>query len=92
MVVSSSMCPKCWACYADPCVRKELIAKMWADGAYLWEIAEVLDTSAGSIATTMHRMRRMGFDLPYRRQSFPNRRGPQHRFTDQRYLPRKMIV
>lgn len=39
---------------------------MWHDGASLEEIAGRLGTTVGSVGGAMVRMRREGFDLPYR--------------------------
>jgi hypothetical protein len=47
--------------------RRHYIAWHWAAGMTLREIADGLDSTTGSVQVEIHRMRRDGWDLPYRR-------------------------
>lgn len=46
--------------------RRALIVLLWADGAPLREIRELLGWTQGHLSVEMDRMRRQGYDLPYR--------------------------
>lgn len=58
------MCRGCHAATAN--VRWSLIAGMWADGWAAREIAAAIGTTLGSLRVMIHRMRRDGWDVPYR--------------------------
>lgn len=59
-----SQCKKCYD--AEFLASRNALAAMWHDGATLAEIAAALDTTIESVGATMVRMRRAGWDLPYR--------------------------
>lgn len=48
--------------------RYRRIQDLWAGGYLLTEIADELETTKGTVADAMQRMRREGWDLPYRRR------------------------
>lgn len=62
--------------YCGPCshemtsvggaMRRERIHAMWHEGLSLREIAERMGTTLNSIGVTIDRMRRTGWDMPYR--------------------------
>lgn len=66
----------CHACHAEmvavgTAMRRERIFEMWAQGLKQREIAEALGTTRPTISTDMARMRRDGWDLPYRNNWTP---------------------
>jgi transposase len=57
----------CENCYQEgQLTRLRTIASCWREGASLKEIAERLGSTVNSIGATMVRMRKQGWDLPYR--------------------------
>lgn len=58
---------RCSVCRANAeHARKSCIQDMWHEGRTLAEIAAALDTTVDSLGVTMVRMRRQGWELPYR--------------------------
>lgn len=47
--------------------RQRFIQIMWKDGHTVPQIAALLETTTGSVQTSIARMRRAGWDMPYRR-------------------------
>lgn len=60
----ANQCRECRAATEITCYS--LIEGMWADGWALREIAAALGRTENSVHVTFHRMRRDGWDLPYR--------------------------
>lgn len=60
----NSQCSECYG--ATVIVRRSIIQGAWLDGWMLSEIAAIIGTTARSLAVTMVRMRRDGWELPYR--------------------------
>lgn len=63
----------CRTCYdrdraAKVAARAERIVAWWDEGLSLQEIADCLGWSRGQVGVEMHRLRRRGYDLPYRRR------------------------
>lgn len=62
----SGLCQRCLSERTG--ARRRAIADMWNAGATGAEIAHLLNTTPGAIAHAIHKMRRAGWDLPYRRK------------------------
>lgn len=61
---------KAWAEATE--ARRARIAEMWADGHSMAEIAEDIGTTRNALSGEMVRMRRAGWDLPFRRMNTPS--------------------
>jgi hypothetical protein len=49
-------------------LRRERIEELWAEGLLMRQIAAEMNWSMDHLAIELHRMRRAGYDLPYRRK------------------------
>lgn len=70
----NGLCRDCWMEVAavGRAMREERIAEMWAQGLKLREIADALDSTLASIASTVSQMRKRGWDLPRRKNWTPD--------------------
>lgn len=57
-------CAGCVQAAAD--LKRQIVTEMWARGARMPEICAALGWSIGRLSMEMHRMRELGYALPYR--------------------------
>jgi len=62
----SGYCSDCGEVAQRARERTETIVRMWGEGATLREIATVLDSTKATVGVDIARLRKRGYDLPYR--------------------------